>query len=68
LQFAILEEIRNYFGEKIGLYFAFLNYFAQQLRLPCVLGLLVYGLRHYQGGAESSLLPFYAAAISLWST
>ena len=33
--------IRNYFGAKIGLYFAWLGFYTEMLVLPSIIGLLV---------------------------
>lgn len=40
-----LDEVKDYFGEKIGLYFAFLKYYGKWLRIPAVLGIFVYGCK-----------------------
>lgn len=40
-----LDEVKDYFGEKIGLYFAFLKYYVKWLRTPAVLGIFVYGCK-----------------------
>lgn len=40
-----LEEIKDYFGEKIGLYFTFLNYINNWLIYPAILGIFVYACK-----------------------
>lgn len=38
-----LNEIRNYFGEKIGMYFAWTGFYTQSLFIPAIMGTLVFG-------------------------
>ena len=38
-----LNEIRNYFGEKIGMYFAWTGFYTQSLFIPATMGLFVFG-------------------------
>ncbi|OMJ79321.1 hypothetical protein SteCoe_20704 [Stentor coeruleus] len=44
-----LEKIRLYFGEKIGLYFAWLDYYVMWLILPAIVGLIVFIIQKYYG-------------------
>lgn len=38
----VIDDIKNYYGEKIGLYFAFLTYVIAWIRKPAWVGLFVY--------------------------
>ncbi|KAK4055391.1 hypothetical protein OIO90_003229 [Microbotryomycetes sp. JL221] len=55
-----LTDIRNHFGEKIGLYFAFLRTYFRACVVPATLGTIWYLL----GLAFS---PFYSIALVMWS-
>lgn len=35
----VLQDIRNYYGEAVALYFAWMEYYIQSLMLPGILGL-----------------------------
>lgn len=37
-----LDAIRNYFGEKVGMYFAFLEYYTMWMIIPAILGCFVF--------------------------
>jgi len=66
-----LEDVRDYFGEKIALYFAWLGFYAFALIIPAILGL---GLQIYKGisdfddpGVEVAMIVM-AIFMCLWST
>ena len=40
-----LNEIRSYFGESIGFYFAFLQFYMKSLKIPSIIGLLFFFLQ-----------------------
>lgn len=37
-----LDEIKDYFGERIGLYFAYLQHYVEALMVPAFFGLITY--------------------------
>ncbi|XP_030753800.1 anoctamin-10 [Sitophilus oryzae] len=55
-----IEDIRNYFGETIALYFAFLEYYTLSLVVPVILGLLGY--------VFTETVPFFCAFNVVWVT
>lgn len=44
-----LNKVRNYFGEKIAMYFAWLEYYIIWLIFPGVLGVIVFVFQHFYG-------------------
>ena len=61
--------MRRYFGEDVGLYFAFLQLYTQALRWPGTLGLLVFIVQVAEGQVspnENSLTPPFAVFLCLW--
>ncbi|CAG8498729.1 6280_t:CDS:10 [Ambispora leptoticha] len=78
-----LQEIREYFGEKMGLYFAWLGFYTTWLTIPGILGFItvIYGLiaaaieNDFTKGINGistiwdNALSFpYALAMSIWAT
>jgi hypothetical protein len=64
-----LDEVRDYFGEKIGLYFAFVGFYTFWLFVPSVVGIIVYILQNRQViGTDSYVNPIYMFLMMLWST
>jgi len=62
----ILEEIRQYFGEKLGLYFKFLDHYSMALMIPAFVGFIPYGIIQNSGHWENEWIAVYAVLICLW--
>lgn len=66
-----LSKVRNYFGEKIGMYFAFVSYFGKFLSVPSIIGLIIFVLQRLYS-ADSRIViganTFYCIYISIWAT
>ena len=66
-----LSRIRNYFGEKIALYFEFLRNFQASLILPAAVGLVVFILQQVFGTSHSVVLAanaIFCIFISIYAT
>ena len=62
-----IEEMREYFGEKIALYYVFIGHYSLWLITPSIIGLafqlVVWGTLNF----SSPVLPFYSLVITVWS-
>ena len=65
-----LDEIRNYFGDHVALYFAWAGLYTSKLVAPAVLGCFTMAGNYMgDGGVEDNPLTlFYSIFLSLWST
>jgi anoctamin-10/anoctamin-7 len=61
-------EIKDYFGEKIALYFAWLGHYTTWLIAPSIIGVLTAANVYYTGDPDSDLVPFFGLFMCLWST
>ena len=63
-------EIRDYFGEKIAIYFAWLDFYTQQLQVPAAVGMITFLVQKANGPKvlQDFALIFFSAVICLWST
>eukprot|EP00656_Telonema_subtile_P015743 TRINITY_DN18283_c0_g1_i4.p1 TRINITY_DN18283_c0_g1~~TRINITY_DN18283_c0_g1_i4.p1 ORF type:complete len:353 (+),score=89.65 TRINITY_DN18283_c0_g1_i4:256-1314(+) len=61
-----LDDIRDYFGEKVGLYFGYLGYYTSKLVAPAVLGFFVTLVQLIQGFDYGFVIPTYAVLIVIW--
>jgi len=43
------DDIKDYFGETIGMYFGFLEFYSSALLLPSIVGLFYYALQLHKG-------------------
>jgi len=59
--------IRNYFGEKVCLYFHFMGHYSQFLIIPGIVGLAFQVVVWYYGDYSHPVLPFFSVLISLWA-
>jgi hypothetical protein len=61
-----LDEIKEYFGERIALYFAFLQCLTRSLLVPGLAGLFVAFVGLFYGSPDNPVTPFYSVLIMLW--
>ena len=61
-----LDEIRDYFGEQIALYFAFVQSLTTSLIAPSIVGAITVLAMLVYGSADNPLCPLYSVFILLW--
>lgn len=61
------EDIKDYFGEKMGLYFAFVTHYTLWLTVPALVGFAFQLVVWITGNYSHPVLPFFCVMISLWS-
>ena len=65
---AQLDEIRDYFGEEIAIYFAFVQALTRSLLYPSCVGLVAVVGGWAYGSADNPLCPLYSLFILVWVT
>jgi hypothetical protein len=63
-----VHDIRDYFGESIAFYFAFLSFYIRALALPSAFGLAVFVMSIVKLSSDNSLTPVYSGFTALWVT
>eukprot|EP01039_Chlorochromonas_danica_P004477 gene4477-4905_t len=62
-----LEDLKEYFGEKIALYFVFMEHYTSFLAIPAVVGIplqiAVFAMNDY----SAPFLPFFSFFVALWA-
>eukprot|EP00282_Hemiselmis_andersenii_P037798 CAMPEP_0169443350 /NCGR_PEP_ID=MMETSP1042-20121227/9308_1 /TAXON_ID=464988 /ORGANISM="Hemiselmis andersenii, Strain CCMP1180" /LENGTH=683 /DNA_ID=CAMNT_0009554571 /DNA_START=182 /DNA_END=2229 /DNA_ORIENTATION=+ len=65
-----IEDIREYFGEKIALYFAWLGYYTTMLWIPALCGLVLTVAQawshHTTGSMDNPWVPLYCCFTAIW--
>lgn len=62
-------DIKNYFGERVGIYFAYLQHYVTWLLWPSIFGTGVYIYGNFSLSSKGNeLLPVYTTYMVLWST
>ncbi|GLE06180.1 hypothetical protein PINS_up015391 [Pythium insidiosum] len=63
-----IHDIKDYFGEKVGLYFAWLGHYTTWLIAPSIVGILLFINVAFEKTADSTLVPYFGLFMALWST
>ena len=65
----MIEQVREYFGEEVGMHALFLNHLTSWLGLATFVGALIWIHVAYNGNDPNALdIPFYSGFVGLWST
>eukprot|EP01006_Ploeotia_vitrea_P036922 TRINITY_DN66072_c6_g6_i1.p1 TRINITY_DN66072_c6_g6~~TRINITY_DN66072_c6_g6_i1.p1 ORF type:complete len:895 (+),score=502.91 TRINITY_DN66072_c6_g6_i1:67-2751(+) len=62
-----LRWVRDYMGEKIALYFAFLHFYTTWLVVLAVFGTMLWLSQISRSSADNAAVPLYCLLVSLWS-
>ncbi|OWZ01329.1 hypothetical protein PHMEG_00027307, partial [Phytophthora megakarya] len=62
-----LWDIKDYFGEKVGLYFAWLGHYTTWLIGPAIIGGLLFADVVIEDTADSVLVPYFGLFMALWA-
>lgn len=60
------EEVRDYFGEQVTMYFAFLNHYTTWLAIPMVFGLGVQFNVIGESSTQATTVPLFIVLLSFW--
>ena len=63
-----IDDIQEYFGEHVALYFAWIGLYTQKLKVPAVLGLMTMAGYSVYGTDKNPFALVYSVYLSLWST
>lgn len=62
-----MNRIKNYFGEKVGLYFQFIGHYSLYLCVPALIGFVFQVIVWNSGDYSHPILPWFSVIISLWA-
>ena len=62
-----INQVKDYYGEKIGFYFLWLSHYCSWLLGAAGMGLIAWSVTTAEDEADSSGMPYFAAAIAVWS-
>lgn len=60
--------IKDYFGEKIAMYFLFLGHYTAAVMIAAVVGLVFYLITVVSADPNSPAIPFFCVFMALWAT
>lgn len=63
-----LQEIRDYFGESIAFYFAFLAYYNRALVIPAIAGLAFFIYQLADNTVDADGVPAYSIFVAIWAS
>jgi hypothetical protein len=63
-----IDEVKDYYGERIGIYFLYLQHYVTLLMWPAFFGSITYIIRVVYISPENFLMPYFAVFMTIWST
>lgn len=63
-----IDEVAQYFGEKIAFYFAWLEMYTRWLVVPSIAGCVLFAIQIYDKSLDQPLAPYYATFMALWAS
>mmetsp|Transcript_21081 Transcript_21081/g.21777 ORF Transcript_21081/g.21777 Transcript_21081/m.21777 type:complete len:758 (+) Transcript_21081:44-2317(+) len=64
-----IDEIKDYFGEKIGLYFVWLGHYTSWLFIAAIIGFFCWiNVAAEDNNPNAEIMPYFATFIAFWST
>ena len=64
-----VDHVKDYFGEKIGMYFLFLGHYTTWLISAGIVGFFAWIIVAADGNSpNAAVLPYFAVFMSIWST
>jgi hypothetical protein len=63
-----LNALNNYFGSQITLYFGWLEFYNNALKIPAVFGLILFARQVYTGEVDNPWAPLFMLCITIWGT
>lgn len=63
-----IDQVAQYFGEKIAFYFAWMELYTRWLLMPSVVGLLVFISQVQRKTLDDPVAPWYAIFMALWTS
>lgn len=67
-QFSELSTIKNYFGEKVGFYYAYMSYYTAWLIIPATVGLALTIYQFQGNNVDTIFSSLYALLVCIWVT
>ena len=63
-----VDDVRDYFGERISLYFTYLGHYTELLMPMAFLGAITFCIKCWQATPESLLQPYFTCIMVLWTS
>ena len=61
-----LDEVRDYFGERVALYFAFVQHLTRAMLLPSAVGAVAIAYGFVYGSIDNLFTPLYSLFVMIW--